>query len=106
MDETRLQAEKNTAAWAAYRAREWRRVNPDAYKHLERLCVAEARAQRRVSIARAVEEVRAVDHTSIEGKPVKINNNMRAALARLIVKDHPEVAPFIEFRRAACDGLV
>lgn len=98
--------ERGSAAWAAYSAKEWIHDNPDAYRHLVGFCLNEAGHERKFSFRRAIEEVRAKDYSDIQGRPFKINNNMTPALARIIVKEHPEVAPFIEFRRASCDGLV
>lgn len=91
---------------AAWRAERWRDNNPDAWAYMVGLAKADADAGRRISVSRLVEQCRAKDFSTIDGEQFKINNNYRAAFARMLKSEHPEFAPLIETRRAWCDGMV
>lgn len=94
------------APMQVHHARLWIKENPEPWRHVKALLLQEARAGRRASIAWAVEEVRKKDYSDIHGKPFKVNNSIRPALARIAIQEHPELAPFVETRRSMADGLV
>ena len=84
------------------KARDWMRLNHAVWLWMcqqARKCAAE---ERRFSIARLVEEARYT-------KPVqgvdeyRINNDIRAPLARLLKEAVPECAPYIETRGSVVD---
>lgn len=81
----------------------WRRRNPDAWAYLVKLASNEARHERRFSMQYLIEEVRRKSLVDADGMPAVVNNTIRPALTRLLVEEHPEVAPYVETRRAACD---
>lgn len=68
-------------------------------------CLKEVAHKRRFSMRAALEEARRKDWARTDGDPFKVNNNLSPALARLLLAEHPEAAPFIELRKAACDGM-
>lgn len=61
--------------------------------------------ERRTSVKMALELARRKDWATVEGDPFKVNNNLSPAIARLYLMEHPEAAPYIETRKAACDGM-
>lgn len=94
------------ASEAAYQARIWIAENPDAWAFMVRRALADAEAERRISLYHLCELVRMKDFARADGQPMKINNRIRPGLARIMAHDYPQTAPFIETRRAACDGMV
>lgn len=91
---------------AAWRAARWRANNPDAWRYMERLAAMDAAHGRRISVSRLVEQCRRKDFSAADGEQFKINNNYRAAFARMLIRDHPEWAKYIETRRSWVDGMV
>lgn len=94
------------ASESVYFARLWIEANPDAWAYIVKRALTDARAKRRVSIAQLVEDVRRIDFVNHNGQPFKINNRLRPGLARILARDYPEIASYIEMRKAACDGMV
>ena len=95
----------NDPSEAIYQGRRWARDNPDAWAWIVERALAAAEAERRISVYELVERVRMMDFARADGQPLKINNRIRPGLARILARDYPQTAPFIEFRRAACDGM-
>ena len=83
-------------------AREWIRKNHGTWLWMCQAAARHAAEERRFSIARLVEEARYT-------KPVqgvdeyKINNDLRAPLARMLVEAVPQCAPYIQTRSSAVD---
>lgn len=80
------------------RARLWTDENPSAWQAMNELALKDARSGRRVSGSGLVEYTGKKEFTDIYGKPTVCNNNLAPALARLIAKEHPEVARHLETR--------
>lgn len=79
---------------------------PELWSFIERRALEEeVAAKRRFSMRAIMEEARKVDWTRTDGDPMRVNNSLQPAFSRLPLADHPEAAPFIEVRRAACDGM-
>ena len=57
----------------------------------------------RFSIRKAAEIARNKDFTGVDGKTVKLSNNLIPCLARRLVRDVPELAPYIELRHSKWD---
>ena len=89
-----------------WRAKEWRKQNPDAWEYMVALAIAEAGLKRRFSVRWLMEEARKLDFVDRAGDPFRINNCFNPVFARMIAKEHPETRDFIEFRRSKVDGLV
>lgn len=87
----------------AHEADEWVTAHKDVWRFATDLCLNEARAKRRVSMQYASEVIRKKDFASFKRYGSGINNRLRPALARRLVREHPEVAPFIELRKSALD---
>ena len=89
-----------------HNAREKLRECPEFGRFVWSWCLNEVAHDRRFSMRAALEEARRIDWTRTDGDPFRVNNNLSPALARLFVAEHPEAAPYIETRRAACDGML
>lgn len=85
------------------RANEWIGLNPDLWERLEAHCLNEAAHERRISVQWLIEDVRAHDYVNRIGDPCKVNNSFAPIFARRLIKEHPELAPFIETRRSIYD---
>ncbi len=95
----------NDASAEIYNARQRFKDCPEFKKFIWDYCLNEVAAQRHFSMQAAFEEARKKDWTRTDGDPFRVNNSLRAATARLFVQEHPEARPYIELRRAACDGM-
>lgn len=78
---------------------------PGFKRYLWDFLMADVRAQRRTSVRAAMEQARRKDWTRTDGDPFKVNNSLSPAIARLFLLEHPEARPYLELRRAACDGM-
>lgn len=81
----------------------WVREHEDVWAFVCRACVAEAEAGRQTSMQWASEMVRRKNFASFKKFGGGINNRYRPVLARRLVREHPECAPFIELRRSILD---
>ena len=82
------------------KAAEWIFRNPEAYAYFEKFSLQMANAGRQFGIGLVAERVRwecYLKTTDEDG--YKINNNYRAYIARKLVSDHPEIRPFLQFRK-------
>lgn len=87
------------------KAREWVRLNPLAWKDMEYQAAYYASMGRRFSIAKLAEDARA--SRRLKGvDEFALNNDLRAPLARMLLRMHPEFEPYIETRQSKSDGLV
>lgn len=91
------------ASEAGWRAQEWIKANPDAWRYAERLALAEAQAKRHFSFAWVMAQVRKKAFGRGDGEPFTVNNSLTPALARIFVQSNPDAEPFLEFRKSACD---
>lgn len=80
-------------------------LNPDLKRFFVRRALEHVEAKRRFSVAAIMGEARRFEWVSIDGDPMRLNNNLCPGIARILIREHPEVRPFIETRRAACDGM-
>lgn len=65
----------------------------------------DARAGRRASPYRAVENMRAKEFTDAHGHTTRTPNAIVPVLARIVVLDHPECAPFVRMSRSVVDAV-
>lgn len=94
-DSERLRA----AAYAAERrARAWIEVNAHAWGYMLGLAAHEAEAGRTFGVKWLIERARKKDFADVRGCRTVINNNLASALARILLEQMPEAAPFVELR--------
>lgn len=83
-------------------ADKWIEKNPGAWEYLTNSAVISANAGRRFGIGALCEHVRW--HMFAQGdRNFKLNNNHRAAFARRLIREHPEVEPYISTRGSVLD---
>lgn len=82
------------------KASEWAQDNLRAYQWLANRCFELIRQGfKRLSINRLMEELRdARIDMSADKRGFKLNNNHRPYIARKLVADYPELAPYFRFR--------
>lgn len=98
-----------TAQNAALAAQQWKEEHPDAYRLLAETCLDLRRRNVRCSMRYAIEKVRVMDYPSARRRPeipFKIHNTMTPALARMLMRDYPELDGAFETRKPLSDGEV
>ena len=86
------------------KALEWISQNPDLWSKFKSYALHEADQKRRVSVQWLLEDSRKHDYVNQNGEPCKINNSIAPVLARELLKECPEVRPYLEVRRSRFDG--
>lgn len=85
------------------RALDWIKRNPDIWLRFKRYATNEASHKRRVSVQWLLEDVRKYDRVDSAGDVVKINNSFAPIFARELVRQCPEIRPYIELRKSVYD---
>lgn len=81
----------------------WIADNPEAWEYMTDQAVLSASNGRRFGIGALCEVVR-WKMRNVEGRTgFKLNNNHRAAFARRLIREHPEVEPYITTRGSVLD---
>ena len=89
----------------ADKAKEWVRLNRSAWAEMEYQAAWYVSQNRRFSIAKLAEDARA--SRRLKGvDEFALNNDLRAPMARMLIKKHPDWKPYIETRESKVDGLV
>ena len=96
---------EQTAESIRERAEKWVERNPEAWRFIVYLAKESAKNNRRTSIAKLVEDARAMGHINGYDQGFGINNTSRAVLARKLVSDYPELDLYIERRKSKLDEL-
>lgn len=84
-------------------AHTWRERNRDIYHAMLRRAQAQAADGQRVAIDELFNWARYSLEFQGDKGDYKLNNNLRAPLARLMIKDFPYLADHMELREARCD---
>lgn len=100
---TRNRIRQRRGADLVARATRWEEENPDTFRFIEGRALAEAEAQRPVSLQALICEARAIDFTDEAGGRTRINNDLAAPLARRLRAVHPEIAPWLKLRQSMAD---
>ena len=91
--------------WANRCAR-WRAANTQAWGYMVRTAKTEAEHGRRFSFTWVAEQTRRKSFVDAAGEPFKINNNIIPMLARDLVREHPELKPYmLRLRKSRFDRL-
>ena len=85
-------------------ADEWIEKNPEAWEYMTEQALLSASIGRRFGMKALVEHVRWHLATTRTDKDYKLNSNWPAAFARRLVKEHPEVEPFMAMRHSVLDS--
>lgn len=93
-----------TADSAAWHVEQLKKLYPEDYRAIANKAIDLSRQGVRLSIASLFEWARLeLFKGNSKGSPVKLNNTLRPALARVLMNDYPELAGKFETRKAACD---
>lgn len=99
------QADEEAAKGERYReaAEQWIADNPKAWDYIVSQALASAAMHRRFGMKALCEHVRW--HMEVENGDAefKLNNNYTSAFTRILIEQHPEVAPYVKTRSAAVD---
>ena len=97
-----------TGATAAYKALEYKENNPAEYTLLASIALEMLARKERLSISRVIGEARIspLFKGTEEHKPFKFNNNLQAALARLLMHDFPQLKGKFETRKSLSDEVL
>lgn len=80
-------------------------ANPQVYALLRRFALEAKRSgRRRLGIAALFERVRWHLDVETKGDSFKLNNSMRAYMARLLMEQEPELRGFFEIRKSKADA--
>lgn len=82
----------------------WIDENPEAWRFMTIQALKSAENRRRFGIGALCEVVR-WEMRNVRGDEFKLNNSYRAAFARRLVREHPEIAPYITMRKSVLDRL-
>ena len=89
----------------ADKAKQWVHQNRSAWADMEHQAAMYVSQGRRFSIAKLAEDARA--SRRLKGvDEFALNNDLRAPMARMLIKKHPDWAPYIETRESKVDGLI
>lgn len=94
----------NTTIQVRTRALQWIKDNPDLWSKFKSYALHEADQKRRVSVQWLLEDSRKHDYVNQNGEPCKINNTFAPVLARQLLKECPQIKPYLEVRRSRFDG--
>lgn len=94
-----------TAEEMKERAAMWTCRNFSAWNRMKDVARERSRAGSRFSISELSEEARYRMRIKGEDAGFKVNNSLRAALARLLIREVPECEPYIETRASKVDWV-
>lgn len=95
---------ERTAEWMKAEARKWVDDNPLAWGEMKEIASLRASLGRRFSIGQLTEYVRFSFTTFGKSDGFKMNNSLRAELARMLIEEVPQCRPFIETRKSKVDN--
>ena len=92
---------KTLRIWNAAVTR-WESVGPV----VKAIALREVEAERRFTMQYVMEELRRRQYVGRDGADVAVDNTYAPAYARLLMRDCPEVRPYLETRKSRFDGMV
>lgn len=84
-------------------ARKWRAENGHAWERMTAIAKGYVAEGRRFSMEKLFQHARYDMRTNGFSQGFKVNNNTRAALARMMREENPEFAPFMDIRKSKVD---
>lgn len=92
-----------TGQYMIAQAVEWREKNPDAWSWAVGTALRHVELGMRFSMDHLMHQVRFEMATNGMSCGFKVNNNMVAALSRMMRDEHPETKDFLEVRKSKVD---
>ena len=94
-----------TGQWMMAEAMRWRHDNLRAWSVMRRIAEDYMAQGRRFSMEKLMQHARYDMETNGYSQGFKVNNNLRSALARLLIKEMPGVDKHIEIRSSKVDWI-
>lgn len=92
-----------TGEYMTAKAVEWRDANPEAWQSMTGMARRYVDQGRRFSMEKLFQFARYDMATNGTSDNFKVNNNTRAALARMMLRENPEFAPYMDVRKSKVD---
>lgn len=92
-----------TTAQVKARALRWIECNPVLWNRFKDYAMNEAKHKRRVSVQWLIENVRKFDRVNDFGESLKVDNSFSPFFARELIRECPQVRPFLKTRRSRFD---
>lgn len=92
-----------TTAQVKARALRWIKCNPVLWNRFKDYAMNEAKHKRRISVQWLIENVRKFDQVNDFGETLKIDNSFTPVFARELIRECPQVRPFLKTRRSRFD---
>lgn len=92
-----------TGAYMAQMADEWRKANPEAWDRMVGMARDYVAQGRRFSMEKLLQAMRYDMRTNGTSQQFKANNNTRAALARMMLKENPGFDKYMSIRKSKVD---
>lgn len=102
-DDSTTEKRKRAAKELEQRAGAWRENNPDAWAFMVSFALHEVSKQRNFGMKWLIEEARRKDFVALDGSRTRICNTLSTPLIRALVKEHPEVRPFVVLKSSAME---
>ncbi|MBE6470920.1 MAG: hypothetical protein E7000_04330 [Coriobacteriaceae bacterium] len=92
---------KNSALLDIAAAQEWKRENPELHRErIVKQAIADAAAERPISVHSYIVRIREKDRVNRHGQPVKVNDHFGPVWGRELWRDYPELRKWLRIRRA------
>lgn len=92
-----------TGEYMLAKATAWRDANPEAWERMTGMARLYVEQGRRFSMEKLFQHARYDMPTNGTSEGFKVNNNTRAALARMMRDENPEFAPYMDIRKSKVD---
>ena len=92
-----------TGEYMVAKAAAWREANPEAWERMTGMARRYVDQGRRFSMEKLFQHARYDMPTNGTSEGFKVNNNTRAALARMMRDENPEFAPYMDIRKSKVD---
>lgn len=96
-------SDTTTTAQVKARALRWIECNPVLWNRFKDYATSEAEHKRRISVQWLIENVRKFDQVNDFGEPLKVDNSFSPFFARELIRECPQVRPFLKTRRSRFD---
>lgn len=96
-------SDTTTTAQVKARALRWIEYNPVLWNRFKDYATNEAEHKRRISVQWLIENVRKFDQVNDFGETLKIDNSFTPVFARELIRECPQVRPFLKTRRSRFD---
>lgn len=98
-----MEPEGLSGEWMLREAAGWRHMNLRAWSAMKRIAEGYIAQGRRFSMETLIQRARYDMGTEGLSQGFKVNNNLRSALARMLVQELPQARPYLDMRGSKVD---